>query len=432
MNKQILRLAVPFIISNLTVPLVSTADTALMGNFGSTAHLGAIGLGGAIFNFLYWNFSFIRMSAAGLTAQAFGSENTQEMGQLLGRAMLVSMAGAFGLLILQWPIREVAFLLSGGDPEVIRYARDYFNIRIYAAPATIGLSAITGWFIGMQNARAPMIISIIVNILNIGFSFFFVTVLGLKSEGVAWGTLIAQYSGFVIALFILARKYYNIFTQLHWNELFIKSKYLRFFNMNKDVFIRTFFVILVLTFYNFVSARQGKTILGMNVVFLQLIYAFSFFIDGFANAAEALVGKFVGAKRIYELLKVIRLLFIWGISIALVFTITYLIGWRIIMRIYTSDPNIIEAAREFIFWIMAIPLISITAFIWDGIYLGVTATKEYRNATLIAASVFFILFATLSWKFGNHALLLAQLVFFGLRGLIQTRKYKTAILDKLR
>ena len=207
MNKQILRLAIPFIISNITVPLVSSVDTALMGHLGSTAHLGAIGLGSAIFNFLYWNFAFIRMSTVGMTAQEFGAKNHSEMGRLLGRSLWIAMLGAGLLLLFRNQIGHFSFWISKGDPEVENIALNYFKIRIYAAPATLCLFALTGWFIGMQNAKAPMSIAILVNIVNLGLNFLFVAGMGMKAEGVALGTVIAQYSGLILGIIIILTKY---------------------------------------------------------------------------------------------------------------------------------------------------------------------------------------------------------------------------------
>jgi MATE family multidrug resistance protein len=429
-NRQILRLAIPFIISNITVPLVGTVDTSLMGHFGSQAHLGAIGLAGSIFNFLYWNFAFIRMSMAGFTAQAFGAKDNVESATLLGRSFLIALAGAILLIVFQTPIARFSFWIAHGEADIERYALEYFYVRIYAAPATLSLYAITGWFIGQQNAKVPMVISIIINLVNIVTSTLFVVVMDLKSTGVAWGTVIAQYTGLVFALAVLLSKHRNTLQLIRYNKLFIGASMWRFFQVNRDVFIRTFFVIFVLTFYNFASARQGNVILGINVIFLQLIYAFSFFIDGFANAAEAIIGRFIGERNESDLKLAVKTLFYWGAGLAGIFTLFYLLLFNQLIRVYTSDPEIINRAKEFAHWIVLLPLISFTAFVWDGIYLGATAAKEQRNATLISAILFFTIFYIFKGRLGNHALLAAQLCFFALRGFIQTIYYKSAILER--
>jgi multidrug resistance protein, MATE family len=430
-NKQILRLAVPFIISNITVPLVSSVDTALMGHLGSTSHLGAIGLGSAIFNFLYWNFAFIRMSTVGMTAQEYGAENHSEIGKLLGRSLLVALLGAGILVIFRNQIGSLSFWLSKGDADVEDIALNYFRIRIFAAPATLGLYALTGWFIGMQNARTPMLIAILVNLLNLGLNFLFVAGMGMKEEGVAWGTVIAQYSGFIFGLAVLATKYKKYLPYISFDVMFDFKSYGRFFKVNIDIFVRTFAVITVLTWYNFASADKGALLLGVNVIFLQMVYAFSFFIDGFANATEALVGKYIGKRDLIQLKKVIKYIFIWGIGIAVLFTLIYAFAWQSIMKIYTSDMKIIAEARNYIGWIIAIPLVSIITFVWDGVFLGATATAEQRNATLVSAALFFVIYQLLDNTLENHALLFAQLVFFGARGILLTIYYKPAIINKL-
>jgi MATE family multidrug resistance protein len=402
-----------------------------MGHLGSTAHLGAIGLGSAIFNFLYWNFAFIRMSAVGLTAQAYGACNDSEIGKLLGRSLWVALIGAVLLLVFRNQISHISFLISKGEADVESFANDYFSIRILAAPATLGLYALTGWFIGMQNAKAPMFISILVNVMNLGFNFLFVIGFDMKSEGVAWGTVIAQYSGVLLGIIIVFKRYKKYLKYITPEVLFNLKDYGRFFKVNADIFIRTFAIIAVLTWYNFASAEKGNLLLGVNVIFLQLVYAFSFFTDGFANACEALVGKYYGKKQVDELKKVIKYIFLWGLAIAMVFTLLYAFGWRSIMHIYTSDHEIISEASNYIAWIVAIPLVSIITFVWDGVYLGATATAEQRNATIIAALLFFVVYKLLDSRVDNHGLLLAQLVFFGVRGLLQTLWYKPAIINKI-
>ena len=412
------------------MPLVGSVDVMLMGHLGSQAHLGAIGLAGSVFNFIYWNFAFLRMSMAGFTAQAFGAKNTNEASVLLGRSFLLAMAGAFLVLVLQIPIEKLAFYLAKADADVEEYARIYFRIRIYAAPATIGMYSIIGWLIGMQNARATMVIALAINLVNILFSAFFVVVLKMDSEGVAWGTLIAQYTGLLIAMIILLRKYKSYIVRIRVNELFVGGSILKFFSVNTDIFVRTFFIMLVLTYFNFASAEQGKVVLGINVIYLQLIYVFSFFIDGFANASEAIVGRFIGENNKSAFQKSVRTIFIWGISLATIFSTVYLIAHKPLVKLYTSDVEIIRNATDYAVWIIILPLVSIAAFIWDGIYLGATASREQRNATLLAAVIFITLYLSLRSRLGNHALLIAQLAFFATRGVVQTIFYKSAILQR--
>ncbi|MBN2485417.1 MAG: MATE family efflux transporter [Bacteroidales bacterium] len=431
MNRQILKLALPFIISNITVPLVSSVDTALMGNFGSTAQMGAIGLGGAIFNFLYWNFAFIRMSVVGLTAQQLGAKNNIETSMLLGRSLFVALIGSLLLVIFQAPIGQIIFSITQGEAEVENFALEYFRLRIWDAPATICLMALSGWFVGMQNARAPMMVALLINSVNIFLSYIFVAKFGMHARGIAMGTVIAQYCGLLLALAILLSKYKNTIKHIFLIKVLELKGYRRFFQVNIDVFVRTLAVILVLTWYNFASAGKGNIILGINVIFLQLVFAFSFFTDGFANAAEALTGKFFGAGDKQKLKRTVHLLFVWGFSIALAFTLVYMFAWEHIFRIFTNDDNVIRESARYVGWIIAMPLVSILTFIWDGVFLGTTATREQRNATVIAALLFFAVYYFLEPYYANHALLFAQLVFFGMRGILQSFLYKPAILNKI-
>ena len=430
MNKQILRLAIPFIISNITVPIVSSVDTALMGNYASLTHLGAIGLGSAIFNFLYWNFAFIRMSTVGMTAQESGRKNHDEIATLLGRSLFIATIGAFILLIFQIPICKLIFLITKGDINTEIYAKEYFFVRIWAAPATIGLMALTGWFIGLQNAKTPMFIALLVNVVNISLSILFVTIFNMNSKGVALGTVIGQYCGLALGVIVLLKKYREYTIKLNLNRILELRKYKKFFSVNIDIFIRTLAVILVLTSYNLVSAKKGETILGINVIFLQLVFAFSFFTDGFANAAESLIGNYFGAGNKEKLKTVVRFLFYWGVAIALIFTFLYIFAWESIISIFTKNPDILAVSKKYNIWIIVFPLVSILTFIWDGVFLGATATSEMRNATILAALLFFTIYLIFDSRIGNHALLIAQLVFFGMRGILQTFYYKPAILER--
>lgn len=430
MNREILRLAVPFIISNITVPLLSSVDTALMGHLGSTAHLGAVGLGSAILNFLYWNFAFLRMALAGMSAQAFGADDRDETARLLYRSLAVALVGASLLLIFRHPLGDLAFAIVDGDADVEGLALTYFHIRIFAAPATIALYAITGWFIGMQNAVYPMAISILVNVVNLGASFLFVAGFGMTSEGVALGTVIAQYVGLATAVGILLLRYRERLALRALSGFFDRAAFRGFFTVNTDIFLRTLSIILVLTFYNFASASQGKVVLGVNVIFLQLVFAFSFFVDGFANAAEAIVGRLIGEKNQTHYRTAVRCLFLFGAGLAAAFTLGYVIAFGPILSIFTEDPAIQSAATRFAPWIVLIPIVSVGAFVWDGIYLGATATSYQRDITLIASALFFVIVFLLDDHFGNHALLFGQLVFFGCRSLLLTLMHRRAVVNR--
>ncbi len=428
MNKKILRLAVPNIISNITIPLVGMVDLAILGHLDSEVYIGAIAVGGLIFNVLYWGFGFLRMGTSGFTAQAFGQRNLHEVMNLLGRAVLVALGGAALLIILMGPIGWVSFRFINGSPEVEALAREYYSIRILAAPATLGLFALTGWFIGMQNTKFPMIIAILVNALNLVFNLYFVYGLGMKSDGVAWGTVLAQYSGLVMGIFLFFRFYRRLLKYWSRQALFQIHALKRFFMVNRDIFIRTLCLIFVFTFFTSQSAATDDTILAVNTLLLQFFMLFSFFVDGFAYAAEALAGRYAGARNIVLLKKTIRLLFLWGLYISIPFTITYAFLGDQILFLLTDNAGIIEASKPYLVWILFIPLAGFPSFLWDGIYIGATASKGMRNTMIIAAFFVFVpVFFITRNVMGNHGLWLALILFLVARGVSQTMLAKRAI-----
>jgi len=432
MNREILRLALPNIISNITVPLLGLVDMALMGHLGSEVYIGAISLGGVIFNFIYWGFGFLRMSTSGFTAQAYGENNRTESITILIRALLVAATISLLILILQSPLAWISFKLINGSPEVESLANAYFRIRVWGAPAALSLFVFSGWFLGMQNARYPMIIAISVNIINILLSVFFVFVLNMKSDGVALGTAISQYAGLLISAILLFKRYKNLIPEISKKAILNLEILTNFFKVNTDIFIRSFCIIIVFTFFTSKSAAIDDTILAVNSLLIQFLLFFSFFIDGFAFAGEAMVGKFVGAQKITQLNKVVRLLFIWGIGLAVLFSLAYLPGLKLGLQLLTSQTEIIKTAQTYIPWVVLIPIASFGSFIWDGIFIGATASKAMRN-TLIASTflIFAPVFYFLQPVWGNHALWLGMVLFMFSRGLFQTFLYKKAVVSQI-
>ncbi|HKI87411.1 MAG TPA: MATE family efflux transporter [Draconibacterium sp.] len=433
MNRNILKLAIPNIVSNITVPLLGLIDLALMGHLGSEVYIGAISLGGVIFNFIYWGFGFLRMSTSGFTAQAFGEKNRPETITILIRALLVALVISLLILLLQAPIAWASFHLINGSAGVETLANQYFRIRVWAAPAALSLFVFSGWFLGMQNARYPMIIAIAVNVVNIVLSVFFVFGLKMKSDGVALGTAISQYAGLLIAVFLFLKKYKYLVTDISRHGIMDLKILTNFFKVNTDIFIRTFCIILVFTFFTSKSASIDDTILAVNSLLIQLLLFFSFFIDGFAFAGEALVGKYVGAGKPLKLKKAVKLLFYWGAGLALGFSLVYLAGINFILKLLTSQPGVIKAAQPFLFWVVFIPVVSFASFIWDGIYIGATASKAMRNALLASTFLVFApVYYFLNPLWENHALWLGMVLFMLARGVFQTFLYNKAILKPLR
>lgn len=421
MNRKILRLAIPNIVSNVTIPLLGLVDLALMGHLDSEVFIGAVSLGTVIFNFIYWGFSFLRMGTSGFTAQAYGEKKEAESYHILSRAMLISTAISLVIISLQFPIEWLSFRLINGSQEVEALAREYFRIRIWAAPATLGLYVLNGWFLGMQNARYPMITSIAANVFNIVLSFSFVKLFHLNSAGVALGTVLAQYLGVVIGVYLFFRSYKSLTQHWNWKAIINPVTLKSFFKVNSDIFIRTFCVIFVFTFFTSKSASINDHILAVNSILIQFLLFFAFFIDGFAYAGEALAGRFVGERSRLLFKKVTRSLFYWGSLLALAFSFLYLVANKLILSILTNQQELIQSALDFRWWIVVTPVLSFASFIWDGIYIGATASREMRNSMLGATILIFLPgYFLMQPIIGNHALWVAMLLFMLSRGVFQT------------
>ena len=430
MNKRILHLAIPNIISNVTIPLLSMIDLALLGHLESEKYIGAIALGGVIFNIIYWSFTFLRMGTSGFTAQAYGEKNFRDSSNVLIRALSVSTLSGLLLIALQWPIAHLGFGVLNGSPEVKSLAEEYYYIRIYAAPASLSMYAFNGWFVGMQNSRSPMIVAICINILNILFNLLFVFGFGMKSDGVAYGTVLAQYSGMLLSVFIIRRYYWKIVKRAIWQHAYKLSELKRFFTVNADMFIRTLCVVFIISFFTNQSAAKDDTVLAVNTLLIQFFYLFSYFADGFAYAAEALVGKYIGAQSRTELKQAIRYSFQWGIGIAIGVSALYVLADKRILYILTDNANVINAAQPYLIWIWLVPLMSFASFIWDGIYIGATSSKAMRNTMLFSCvGVFFPSFYLLQPQIGNHALWLSLLLFLLMRGILQSFLANKAVLQ---
>ncbi len=438
MNRKILELAIPNIISNISIPLLGIVDMALMGHMESDDYIGAIALGSLIFNFIYWGLGFLRMGTSGFTAQARGRRDLPEMILVFSRAAFIALLMSMLLLLLQKPLEIMSFLVLKGESHVEQLAMDYFRIRIWAAPAVLGQFALLGFFLGMQNARLPMVVLVAANLINIACNYFFVIKLGMGASGVALGTVIAQYSGLLIAMYFFRRyfsrlfKYWSLKATTRWSEL------KNFLAVNKDIFIRTMCLVVVFSFFTARSASvdmasEGEeTILAVNSLLMQFFMFFSFLIDGFAHASEALTGRFIGAGQRRSLEKSIRLLFRWGTGISIFFTAIYLAGGGVIFRLLTDNADVISNAKPFFFWVVMVPMVSYTAFLWDGIYIGATAGKQMRNAMLIATLlVFFPAYLLAGRLLGNHGLWLAFILFMIARGITMQLMSRRAVYSKV-
>lgn len=418
-SQRILHIAIPSIISNITVPLLGLIDVTIVGHLGSASYIGAIAVGGMLFNMIYWVFGFLRMGTSGLTAQSYGAHDLKEVTRILLRSTGISLMLALALLILQYPIRLIAFELIDTSAEVQQLATLYFHICIWGAPATLGLYSFSGWFIGMQNSRFPMFIAITQNIVNIVASLLFVFVFGMKVEGVALGTLIAQYAGLFMAYLLWLRYYRPLRKYISRKQLFTHDAMKRLFQVNRDIFLRTLCLVAVTVFFTSTGAAFGDVVLAVNTLLMQLFTLFSYIMDGFAYAGEALTGKYIGAGNRQELQRTIRHLFGWGIALSLAFTLLYGIGGKEFLGLLTNEQSVISASGDYFYWVLAIPLAGFAAFLLDGICIGATSTHIMLKAMIVASGSFFLIYYSLHNVLNNHALWLGFIVYLALRGIMQ-------------
>jgi MATE family multidrug resistance protein len=422
-DRQILGIALPSIVSNITVPLLGMIDVAIVGHMGSAAYIGAVAVGSMIFNLIYWLFAFLRMGSSGMTSQALGCRDLTEVTRLLVRSLTVALGIALLLIVLQVPLRWLMFWLIAPTADVTPYATTSFYIVIWGAPASLGLFSLSGWYIGMQNTRIPMLISIMQNVVNILTSLTLVYGLGMKIEGVALGTVIAQYVGLIAAVGLLFRYYSRLRHYMVIEGMFVKQSMVRFFTVNRDIFLRTLCLVAVNLYFTSAGARQGAVILSVNTVMMQLYLFFSYFMDGFAYAGEALGGRAYGARNIIAFREVLHRLFGWMAVVTLLYTAVYTVGAQWIISVLTDEPQVLDASHEYMFWAWLIPAAGSLAFIWDGIFIGITATRGMLVSSAISALTFFIVYISFGSTFGNHALWLAQICYLAMRGLVQTVWY---------
>ncbi|MFT5833498.1 MAG: MATE family multidrug resistance protein [Cognaticolwellia sp.] len=427
MNKKILRLAIPNIISNLSVPLLSSVDTAMMGRMESEIYIGAIALGALIFNFVYWSFGFLRMGTTGLTAQAFGEKNNAKLMQILGRAMIFAFGSGLIILVAQFFLLNVGFSILDGSEAVESLAKEYFSIRIWAAPATLCLYAMMGFFFGMQNALVPMVLTIIINVVNLIANIVLIQYFGMKADGVALGTVIAQYTGFIIALIIFYKKHGELLVHFQRKAIFEIQAFKKFLSLNRDIFVRTFMLVFAFAFFENQSAAQGNLTLAINSILLQFVAWISYGIDGFAFASESLVGKYAGAKNQEKLRKSINLSFVWAFGLAFTYSLIFYIFDVPLLHLFTNQENLITAAQDYTIWIVLFPILATAGYMWDGVFIGLTASKAMRNTMLWAFIFYIILFYAVDYQLvemTNFWLWLTFSLFIGIRGIVQTVYYR--------
>ena len=422
-NREILRLAIPSIISNITVPLLGIVDVAIVGHIGDENYIGAIAIGSMIFNVIYWLFGFLRMGTSGFTSQAFGAGNTQATAYVLRKMLVLSIGVAAAFVLFQLPIRHLAFLLMGVNNDIHPLVATYYNIVVWGAPATLGLYVLTGWLVGMQNTRVPMWVSIAQNIINIAASALLVFAFRMGIAGVAIGTLVAQWAGFVMSLLSLRSCYAqewhtalsNAITKLQSHtEIFTIS----FFSANRDIFLRTLCLVSVNLFFTAAGSRQGAMMLSVNTLLMTFFTLFSYVMDGFAYAGEALAGRYFGARDTASLNRLARRLMHWGMTLSVVFSLIYLFAGEAILGLLTDNQPVVVAAADYRLWAVMVPLTGFAAFVFDGIFIGITATRAMFMSCFVGAIAFFLIYYSLFGEWHNHALWLALNIYLALRGVV--------------
>ncbi len=413
--RQIFAIAIPAIVSNITTPLLGLVDVAIVGHIGSAAYIGAVAIGTTMFNMLYWLFSFLRMGTAGLTAQAYGANDFRISCATLWRSLMLAVGIAAVMIILSRPLCSLALSMLNAQTDVEPLARSYFMICIFGAPAVLATYALNGWFLGMQNTRIPMYVALLTNVVNIAASATLVFGYGMKIEGVALGTITAQWVGVLMSVALLLAKYRP--ARIALRSLLEASAFSRLFKINLDIFLRTLCLVAVTVWFTRSGASQSAEILAANTLLLQLFMFFSYFTDGYAFAGEALAGKFYGAADRSSLRSLVKTLLRRGAEITILFTLIYYLGGDFIINMLTNESVVISTARQYLPWAIVIPVCGILAFMYDGIYIGLTRTRIMLISIALASAVYFALWFALSPILGNHALWAAFLSYLLIRGI---------------
>ena len=395
LNSQILRLAIPSILANITIPLVGLVDTAIVGHIANATAIGGIAIGTMLFDLLYWNFGFLRVGTSGMTAQAFGREDRVECARLLSQSVGIALIGAALIWLIQWLFVNIVLMLVPCSAEVATFAREYFFIRIWAAPATLSLMAFKGWFIGMQDTVSPMITDIVVNVVNMVVSYVLAIYTPMGALGVALGTVTAQFTGLIVALILLLAKYRHLWKGLSPLRLAMDGQGMRrLLSLNGNLFIRSLCFMVVYVGFTSLASKYGDVELAVSTIMMKLFMLFSYFVDGFAYAGEALVGKEFGClemeskDRNSDIGRVVRLLFAWSLGVGVLFTLLFAIWSGPFYHAMTSDTIVLSRLEDYTAWLIAMPIVSTLAFMWDGVYAGATAGKQIRNGMIYAALAF--------------------------------------------
>jgi len=410
-HRTVLAIALPIMLSNVSTPLLGVVDTAVVGRIPDPAYIGAVALGSLVFTFVFWAFGFLRMGTTGLTAQALGAGRPDEIAACLGRALLMALAAGLALIALQWPIREVAFALIDGSARVEALARGYVDIRIWAAPATLANYALLGWFIGLGRADIGLVLQLVLNLTNMVLDMVFVLGLGWDVRGVALGTVLAEYSAATVGLVLAWRRLRAMGAAWERRALLHGAALRRTLRVNSDIMVRSLALTTVFVWFTAQGAQQGDVRLAANAVLMQFISMSAYFLDGLAFAAEALVGRAIGAGRRTMFTAAARLSTAWAAAIAAAISAMLAVFGGLGIDLLTVDPDVRAAARAYLPWAAAAPLLGVWAFQLDGIFIGATRTGDMRRAMLLSLLIFLLAWWMLR-PWGNHGLWAALYVHY--------------------
>ncbi len=423
MNRDVWHLAGPIILSNVSVPLLGAVDTAVVGHLPGAHYIGGVAIGSLIFSFVYWGFGFLRMGTGGLTAQAFGAGNADEVRSVLARGAL--LAGALGLAVtvLQWPLGLLAFALLDASDDVERLADSYYYIRVWGAPAALLNYAMVGWFIGIRDAKSALVMQVAMNGVNIVLDLWFVIGLELGVDGVAWATLISEVGAIAIGGYLVRRNLVRIGGAWRRKAIFDGGRLAHLLAVNRDIFIRTLGLQLSFAAFTAIGARMGDAVLAANAVLMIFQSIMAYALDGFAHAAEALAGGYLGAGNRAKFHHAVKISSLWALGFAGFFTAFYGLFGGLMVDMMTNIAEIRVLARDYLPWTVVSPLISVWSFQLDGIFIGATRTADMRNAMLQAVVVYAGALAILVPAFGNHGLWASLMVLMVARALTLARRY---------
>ncbi|RED49838.1 MATE family multidrug resistance protein [Aestuariispira insulae] len=428
-DREVWRLSLPIILSNLFVPLPGAVDTAVLGHLDEEVYIGAVAVSAMIFSFIYWGFGFLRMGTTGPAAQAWGAEKHQDFWLVLLRGLLLAAVFSVSLLILQNLIGLLSFSLVAASEGVETLAWDYYAIRIWGAPATLANYVIIGWFLGAQNARIPMILQVVVNLLNVALDLWFVMGLGMTVDGVAAATVIAEYCGLALGI------YYILKHRASWPDVGISfcailemAPLKKMMLVNRDILIRTLCLVFAFAYFTAQGAQLGDTVLAANAVLMTFQSFTAFGLDGFAHATEALVGKAVGRGKAGEIRAAVRAALRLGVIMSLVVGVFYWLASAPLIGLFTDITAVAELASDYMIWLAVLPILSVWCFVYDGVFLGATRSQDLRNGMVISLIGYLAALHLLLPLIGNHGLWLALCVLMVLRGLTLWRRFP-ALLD---